>query len=423
MSWEKMTLEQRVQAANIDCMRHPQFALLSGTICMGKSEVSFEGGPTAATDGNNKWYAPTFIQTFTRKQLRYLVLHENFHVALKHCVLWEDIARKYPRIFGAAIDFVVNGTIEEMDPTFSFVERPTVIPPLVDKKYEGWSLPQVFNDLVKRAKAGGGGGKGQPGGKGGKPGQQPGEGGDEGGEQELDLPGMLTLDNHQRTPTQKGTDERAKLEKSVDDANRQGELVRRKLAGNGSVGRDILGLAAERDTNWQDPLREFIATQCQGDEMSRFVPSNRRMLAAGFVMPTHFSEAIGEIVIASDTSGSMIPYYPVIFGEVVRICEQVRPEKVHLIWWDSAVCGHQIFTPEHYDEIARQLKPAGGGGTTPTCVTEYIAKEEIKPKAIVWLSDGYLFCPDPPTPCPSLWGIVENETFVPQHGKLVRIRT
>jgi predicted metal-dependent peptidase len=422
MSWEKMTLEQRVQAANIDCMRHPQFALLSGTICMGKTEVSFDGGPTAATDGNNKWFAPTFIADFTRKQMRYVVLHENFHVALKHCVLFEELFQKYPRVYGAAIDFVVNGTIEEMDPDFKFVERPTNIPPLVDPKYAGWSLPQVFNDLMKRAKSGGGGGGGGKPGKGQGKAGQPGAGAPGEDEGDLDLPGMLTLDNHMRNPAPKGSDQQAKLLKAVDDANRQGELVRRKMAGNGSAGRDILGLAAERETNWQDPLREFIATQCQGDEMSRFVPSNRRMLAAGFVMPTHFSESIGEIVLACDTSGSMIPYYPLVFGEVVRICEQVRPEKVHMIWWDSAVCGHQVFTPEDYEDIARALKPAGGGGTTPTCVTEYIAAKELKPKAIVWLSDGYLFCPDPPTPAPSLWGIVENETFVPQHGKLVRIR-
>ena len=82
-TFEKMTLNQRIQAVNIDCMRHPQFALLAGVICMGKSEV-VEGIPTAGTDGKNKKYGVKFITPLNRKQLRYLVLHENFHVALKN---------------------------------------------------------------------------------------------------------------------------------------------------------------------------------------------------------------------------------------------------------------------------------------------------------------------------------------------------
>jgi len=95
MSFEKMTLTQRVQACNIDCMRHPKFALLSGVICMGKSEV-VEKMPTAATNGRDKKYGAAFIAPLNRKQLRYLVLHENFHVGLKHCILFRDVKKKYP---------------------------------------------------------------------------------------------------------------------------------------------------------------------------------------------------------------------------------------------------------------------------------------------------------------------------------------
>ena len=97
MTFENLTLTQRVQAANIDCMRHPKFALLSGVICMGKSEVK-EGIPTAATDGKNKYYGAEFIKPMNRKQLRYLVLHENFHVALKHCLLFKDWTKRAPQL-------------------------------------------------------------------------------------------------------------------------------------------------------------------------------------------------------------------------------------------------------------------------------------------------------------------------------------
>ena len=394
MSFEKLTPNQKIQAANIDCMRHPKFALFSGHICMGKSEVK-DDVPTAGTDGKNKFYGTEFISDMTRKQLRYLVLHENGHVAYKHCVLkaYHDAVKKFGQpICNAAMDYVVNGLIEEMDPEFKFVERPTKIPPLVDDKFKGMSFPQVLSELLKDAEEnpyGGGGGEG--------------------------------FDDHEMSE-EMSAEEKQALEKMIDDANRQGELLVRKMAGNGQGGRDIFGTMRERHTNWREALQEFIATICAGDENSRFCPPNKRLLASGFIMPSHFNESIGEIVIACDTSGSMNPYYPVIFGEIARICQSVRPESVRVLWWDTTVCGDQVFKPEQYGDIATLMKPKGGGGTTPTCVTEYMEAHKIKPKAIVWLSDGYLFCDDPATPVPSLWGIVDNEDFVPLHGKVLRIQ-
>jgi predicted metal-dependent peptidase len=388
MAFENLTLTQRIQAANIDCMRHPKFALLSGVICMGKSEVK-EDIPTAATDGKNKYYGAEFIKDMNRKQLRYLVLHENFHVALKHCILFRDWTKRAPQLTNIAQDFVVNALIEELDPEFKFVERPSGSL-CIDDKYKGWSFPQVFNDLVKDAK----------------------------------VVEMQSLDEHMDGDGEgeaRDVEAEGKLSKQIDDANRQGEMIARKLAGKEGGGRDIFGLAKERVTNWKDPLQDFIQSVCAGDENSRFCPPNKRLLASGFVMPSHFSETVGELIIACDTSGSMTSYYPIVFGEVARICQHVKPEKVRMLWWDTSVCGDQEFKPDQYEQIASLMKPKGGGGTTPEVVVQYINKKKIDAKAIVWLSDGYLGCQDPVTPMPSLWGIVDNDDFVAAHGKTLHI--
>ena len=196
MAFENLTLTQRIQAANIDCMRHPKFALLSGVICMGKSEVK-EDIPTAATDGKNKYYGAEFIKDMNRKQLRYLVLHENFHVALKHCILFRDWTKRAPQLTNIAQDFVVNALIEELDPEFKFVERPSGSL-CIDDKYKGWSFPQVFNDLVKDAK----------------------------------VVEMQSLDEHMDGDGEgeaRDVEAEGKLSKQIDDANRQGEMIARKL--------------------------------------------------------------------------------------------------------------------------------------------------------------------------------------------------
>ena len=395
MTFEKMTLNQRIQAANIDCMRHPQYALLSGVICMGKSEVS-KTTPTAATNGRDKKYGEAFIQPLNRKQLRYLVLHENFHVALKHCILYRRETKAMPRLANIAQDYVVNALIEELDPDFTFVERPTQTL-LIDRKYFGWSFPQVLNDLLKQGR------------------KEPDKDGNGGG-YDFDEP----IDVHE-DPVFDDAEDEQQHSKNVDDANRQGEMLARKLAGKNKGGRDIFGTAKERTTNYVEAMQDWLVSVCSGDENSRFCPPNKRMLASGYIMPSHFNETVGELILAPDTSGSMSPYYRLIFGEIVRMLAQVRPESVRVLWWDDGVCGDQVFKPVDYEQIATLLKPQGGGGTTPQAVVDYILHHKINAKAIVWLTDGYLGCDTPNTPMPSLWGVVENETFVPTHGKLVRI--
>ena len=398
MSFEKMTLNQRVQAANIDCMRHPKFALLSGAIMLGKSEV-VEKMKTAATNGRDKKYGAAFVTILNRKQLRYLVLHENFHVALKHCILFKDVKKKYPKLSNVAHDYVVNALIEEMDPDFKFVERPTDTL-CIDRKYFGWSFPQVMNDLIAQ-------GRKEP-----EDGEGTGEN-DEG----FDEP----IDSHEDGEFDDDPIERDKLEKQIDDANRQGEMLARKLAGKGDGNRDILGTAKERMTDWKQALQDWISSVSSGDDNSRFSPPNKRLLASGFIMPSHFTETVGELILAVDTSGSMYPYYRLLFGEIARICQLTKPAAVRVLWWDNAVCGDETFKPADYEQIASLMNPKGGGGTTPQVVVDYIREHKIDAKAIVWLSDGYLGCDDPVTPMPSLWGIVENDLFVPAHGKLLRI--
>jgi len=396
MSFEKMTLTQRVQACNIDCMRHPKFALLSSVICMGKSEV-VEKMPTAATNGRDKKYGAAFITPLNRKQLRYLVLHENFHVALKHCILFKDARKKYPKLTNVAHDYVVNALIEELDPNFDFVERPS--PTLcIDRKYFGWSFPQVMNDLIKQGR------------------KEPEDGDGDGGEG-FDEP----IDAHEDGDFADDPAERDKLEKQIDDANRQGEILARKMAGKEGGGRDIFGTAKERVNNWTEAMPDWIKYITAGDENWRCCPPNKRLLASGFVTPLQLRASVGEIVIAADTSCSMYRYYGLLFVEIARICQQVKPEAVRVIWWDTAVCAVQEFKPADYEQIATSLAPKGGGGTVPQVVVNYLTKNKINAKAIVWLSDGYLGCDTPDTPMPSLWGIVANDSFVPTHVKLLRI--
>jgi hypothetical protein len=52
----------------------------------------------------------------------------------------------------------------------------------------------------------------------------------------------------------------------------------------------------------------------------------------------------------------------------------------------------------------------------------YVAAKQYKPKAIVWLTDGYLDGSAGVTSIPSLWGVINNASFKPPSGKVLRIR-
>lgn len=404
VAWKKMTHHERLTACAIDIMAHPEFALVGGLLVMGKRELD-EKVRTAATDGLNMYFAPSFIEQQSREQLRYLMLHEAMHIGLRHCVTYPEVVKKYPQLSNMAMDYVVNGFIEEIDPQHKWADRPTSVKPLVDPKYFGWSFLEVLHDLKQNAKqqpqSGGGQGEGY-GGEG-----QPMDGHIVGSES---AEGKLT------------EAEAKQVAQAIDDAMRQGAIAAQKIAGKGKGNNPLEKSLHKRDTNWKQHMREFFEQIIQGDEYSRFCPPNKRMLASGFIMPSHFDLATGEIIVAVDTSGSMFGILPVVFGELAQICLSVRPERVRVIWWSDGIEGEQVFLPHEYDKIAQLVKPVGGGGTRVSCVAEYVREKQYKPKACIYLTDGYIESNyEVVDGCQVLFGVVDNDHFVPSKGKAVRI--
>lgn len=390
VSWKRMTLHERMTACAIDIMQHPEFALVGGLLVMGKRELMPEVR-TAATDGLNMYFAPEFIEPQTREQLRYIMLHEALHIGLRHCVTYPEVVKKYPQLSNMAMDYVVNGFIEEIDPQRKWAAHPTSVKPLLDPKYFGWSFLEVLHDLKQN------------------PPPEDSE----------------PMDEHM---TGEGSvmdglsDKEVKeIERSIDDAMRQGAIAAQKIAGKGKGNNPLEKSLHKRDTNWKQHMREFFEQIIAGDEYSRFCPPNKRMLASGFIMPSHFDLATGEVIVACDTSGSMYGVLPVVFGEIAQICTNLKPEKVRVIWWSDGIEGEQVFLPHEYEKIAQLVKPVGGGGTRVSCVAEYIREKQYKPKATIMLTDGYIESNYATPEGQLLWGVVDNDHFVPSKGKAVRI--
>jgi predicted metal-dependent peptidase len=409
MAFKDLTPSMRISAVHFDIMRDSEFVLLAGVTQIGKTHVT-KDVPTAGTDGLDVYYGEDFIMGMTRPQLRYLVAHENLHKALHHCTAYKTVTAKYKALSNMAMDYVVNQMIEDMDDGRGFVARPDEPKPLIDPQYRDMSFLEVLQRLIQKQNA-----QQQPQSGQGQPGQgTPGQGDGTGS--------PLTMDEHMEGGGDSlSQEEKAEVKKQLTDAINQGAITREKMRGDKAGRGAALSGFQERQTDWRSPLRRFVQELCEGDEQSRFSPPNKRFLPLGIVMPSHFSEATGELVIACDTSGSMGGVYPVVFGEIARICQNANPAAVRILWWDTCVNSEQRFTPKDYAGISKLVKPQGGGGTTVSCVADYLSANKIKPKAVILLTDGYIESTYRVPDAPCLWGVVDNTAFRPLKGSVIHI--
>jgi predicted metal-dependent peptidase len=210
------------------------------------------------------------------------------------------------------------------------------------------------------------------------------------------------------------------LERDLDEAIRQGALVAGKLGSGGA--RDLEELLQAK-IDWREALREFITTTCAGNDYSTWRRPNRRFVSMGYYMPSGVSEQVGELVIAIDTSGSIGGAELSRFlGEVKGIADTVHPEAVRVLYWDTKVRADEKYVGTEVENLVRSTKPAGGGGTSVVCVSEYMTEHAIKPQAVVVLTDGYLGGSWGAWDVPVLWCICGGNKIVADVGKTIHVK-
>ena len=398
MIGKQLTAEQRLSKAVVDIMGSPKYVALAGVLMIGSRTVD-EKVRTACTNGRDELYGRAFIETLTDAELRFLVLHECYHKLYRHLTTWRHLYEDNAQLANAACDYVINIKLTD-DNKDGFAVMPKV--GLCDAKYRGMDSAQVYN-LLKQ--------------------EQPSDDGQGGGSGDGDgsgSPSGTGLDDHDWEGAQGMTPEQTKeLARDLDEAIRQGALAAGKM---GSGGERMFEDLLETKIDWREALREFIATTCQGNDYSTWRRPNRRFVSSGYYMPSGVSEQVGELVIAIDTSGSIGGRELSKFlGEVKGICDQVKPDVVRLLYWDTEVCADEKYTGVEVENIIGSTKPEGGGGTNVECVPAYMSQHGVKPQAVVVLTDGYLGGSWGQWACPVLWCIVGNNSARPDVGKYVHV--
>jgi predicted metal-dependent peptidase len=396
-----MDMVKQIKKQNIAIMGNKDWVWMGGVLCFGKWEVS-DKVPTACTDGKNVIYNGEFLAGFSEPEQRFIILHEAMHKMARHMNIYKAIHTLDGQRANAACDYWINNELTKQDNGAGFIKLAQG--GLYNPKYDGKTVIEIFKDLENKGQSDGSNcvtgekdGKGNPTTEGYPTGG--------GGFDEHDWSG------EGMTPEEKST-----LDKDIEIAIRQGRQLAGKMSGNKPR---VIDNMLEGTVDWRKELAEFMKDVMTGRDESSWAKLNRRMFHMGH-FPSAISTSCGRLCIAPDMSGSIWgPILSKFMGEIKKLCVELQPSGVDIVWWDTEVCGVQSFEPSQYDSLDNLLKPVGGGGTSPQCVADWLVlNKTMNHECVVLLSDGYVD-EFPNFNIPTLWAMTSS--VVADSGRTIRM--
>jgi predicted metal-dependent peptidase len=413
----KLPAEKRIELVHVSLMREKSFAFFAGMFMVGSTKV-VEDEITAGTNGRDTWYGREFVDSLTDKELAFLIMHENMHKCYRHMTIWKALDDINRNITNAACDFVINVQLYDMDPEEKFIAFPRSKATgdregLFDEQYRGMDTKQVFDILIKKKKQGGQGGRKVKG------------GGDGTNRQPVDMfddeDGNVGFDNHDWDGAkQLSEEEKKQLDREVEQAIRQGGIYAGKFGGN--TPREI-GELLNPKVDWKEVLQRFARSNIKDRDSISWRKAHRNFLWQDIILPSILGKRVKYLLLGMDTSGSVAgPLLTDFLSEMNGLVKSVGIDRLDIVYWDAEIQAHEIFTGGVKD-IVHRTNPKGGGGTNPDVVVDLIVEKQLKPDAIIMLSDGYMHTNRQKWAVitkPTLWCIIGNDNYeVPNGQKLV----
>ena len=322
---------------------------------------------TAATDGRNFYYNTRFIEMLRPKEIEFLFGHEVLHCVYDHFGRRGD---RDPQLWNIANDYCVNGDLVK----HNVGEKITSVPCLYDRKYDGMSSEEVYDALYEKAT-------------------------------KIDIGSLLDqmIDEHLDGEGDGDGDQdgegsgRPKLsaedKQAIKDEIKEAMLAAAATvdgAGNLPAGvKRLIQQLTEPQMNWRELLRMNLESTIKADYT--WMRASRKGWHVDAVLPGQKYDDMIDIAVAIDTSGSIDEKMLKDFlSEIQGIMDSFPAYKIHVVSWDTEVYNPQKYDSENLDCLV-DYEPAGGGGTDPQCVFDYLKAEDINPKRLVFFTDGHFF--------------------------------
>jgi predicted metal-dependent peptidase len=396
-------LEPRLRGARTKLLlQKPEWAFF-GYMAMHLELQPVAGLGTCATDGENFLFDPLVLDKEPDDWQIFNWAHEIMHL------FGVDLSRK-PKddimvtppggsqpfsLWNYACDLWNNLKLDECGITV-----PGICP--IDKKYKGWSKDQIYEDLKKNVKGGGGGVRGRTcGGFCGKPGS-----GKKGGKKaDPNAPAKAPVGKGDLEGWKPGKSEEAKwtslAKEGVEHAKAKGKAP-------GFAESQVQKLLESR-VPWREILWPFVVRA--GKEW-RYRPPSRTGAARGMILPRLCPEdEIEHGVFVFDTSGSIDDVMLQEFcTEIETILKTIRM-RVTVLMVDAAVHAAYEFEPGEFDY--RALRWLGRGGTAFEPAFRWVEEQGVTPTMLVYFTDTMGSFPKAPPEYPVLWASIDPNGKVP----------
>jgi predicted metal-dependent peptidase len=324
---------------------------------------------TIATDGRKFYYNADFVSKLSDGEMIFGFGHELGHIIFDHMTRRGD---KDPQVWNMAGDYVINNMLIRE----SVGTAITTVPILTDRKYEGKTADEVYDDLMANAVKI----------------QMP-------FDEHLDMEGDGEGDSQDGdgNPTDgKGKPKFKKLSeeerKALRDEWREAVIQAAKNAGAGNVPGAIQRLVKDITAPVMD-IKDLLRIQFSGSVKSDYtwMRPNRKAWHTGAVLPGQLPGEELDIVVALDASGSIDEGMLIDFlGMVQGALDQFTSYKVRVITFDTDVYNEDSFTGDDGRNMG-EYQVTGGGGTSFECVWQWMKDNEIQPHQLVMFTDGYPF--------------------------------
>ncbi len=158
---------------------------------------------------------------------------------------------------------------------------------------------------------------------------------------------------------------------------------------------------AKPKVDWRRQLMDYVTMLFGGER--QWIPPNRRFVHKKLYLPSRERKKAIEIVLAIDTSGSVLDCLTDFLNELVGLTESFGDYKITVIQCDTRVTDVHVFDNDTPLENA-EFYFRGGGGTSLVPPFDYVAnKMDEPPNAFIYLTDGFGDAPATEPTYPVIW--------------------
>lgn len=336
-----------------------------GTLAMRLKMIEDKSIKTLDINGVVMRYNPAFVNKLDSNLTKSAVAHEVIHCVMEHVGPQARGKGLDPRKWNYAADYADNDVLKKAGFTLGDGW-------LWDAQYSGMTAEHIYNIMPPLPPDDGSGGTGGP--------------------QDNISPGNPdpAMAAQQAAEWKVATVQAANAAKAVGKLHESLEKFVDKLL--------------ENKVDWAAELRQFITQVAKGDYA--WNRPDKKMMAAGFILPGLYSEEMGAVAIYSDESGSVDDAVLRAFGaEVAAIQQDLRPSDIMLGHFDTHVGKVEHFGPDDPFEMKRYA----GGGTDFRPVIKHAQRMQPPPMCAIILTDLEGPFPASPPDFPVLWVSINDK--------------